>query len=218
MVANAAMAESTKDAQPTIAEQKTTLRTWFARYFDDVITAEEAENWFDSLGACTGKDEISNNKEKLTAYLMKTKGFNTGEDFVLSTEKDMEEADANMKCELSEAALRTIHRYMTSREEATHTSVAEKTTVQDSDGRSHNSGNNSGGVSGTNTMLGDDAAKAFLKIAGAVNTKVPEMKEKYITVKLVRQHVKAYIRAKQNEWGDNGLYEAIAAIRNSMDR
>ena len=28
---------------------------------------------------------------------MKTKGFNTGEDFVLSTEKDMEEADANMK-------------------------------------------------------------------------------------------------------------------------
>ena len=50
---------------------------------------------------CTGKDEISNNKEKLTAYLMKTKGFNTGEDFVLSTEKDMEEADANMGCELS---------------------------------------------------------------------------------------------------------------------
>ena len=84
------MAEPTKDAQPTIAEQKTTLRTWFARYFDDVITAEEAENWFDSLGACTGKDEISNNKEKLTAYLMKTKGFNTGEDFVLSTEKDKE--------------------------------------------------------------------------------------------------------------------------------
>ena len=68
----------------TIAEQKNTLRTWFARYFDDGMTKEDVENWFDTLGACTGKEEISRNKEKLTAYLMQTKGFSTGEDFVLS--------------------------------------------------------------------------------------------------------------------------------------
>ena len=59
----------------TIAQQKNTLRTWFARYFDDGMTKEDVENWFDTLGACTGKGEIRDNKEKLTAYLMQTKGF-----------------------------------------------------------------------------------------------------------------------------------------------
>ena len=56
------------------------------------MTKEDVENWFDTLGACTGKGEISVNKEKLTAYLMQTKGFTTGEDFVLSISKDIEEA------------------------------------------------------------------------------------------------------------------------------
>ena len=70
MVANTAMDDEEIISQQTITEQKTTLRTWFARYFDDVISREEAENWFDTLGACTGKVEISRNKEKLTAYLM----------------------------------------------------------------------------------------------------------------------------------------------------
>ena len=35
----------------TIAQQKSTLRTWFARYFDDGMTKEDVENWFDTLGA-----------------------------------------------------------------------------------------------------------------------------------------------------------------------
>ena len=39
----------------TIAEQKNTLRTWFARYFDDGMTKEDVENWFDTLGAWTEK-------------------------------------------------------------------------------------------------------------------------------------------------------------------
>ena len=81
----------------TIAEQKNTLRTWFARNFDDGITKEEVENWFDTLGACTGKGEIQDNKEKLTAYLMQTKGFSTGEDFVLSFSEDIEEANEKME-------------------------------------------------------------------------------------------------------------------------
>ena len=49
----------------TIAQQKNTLRTWFVRYFDDGMTKEDVENWFDTLGACTGKGEISESKEKL---------------------------------------------------------------------------------------------------------------------------------------------------------
>ena len=88
-----------------IAQQKTTLRTWFARYFDDGMTKEDVENWFDTLGACTGKGAISESKEKLTAYLMQTKGFSTGEDFVLSLSRDIEEANADMKCDLTPAAI-----------------------------------------------------------------------------------------------------------------
>ena len=45
-----------------------------------------------------------------------------------------------------------------------------------------------------------NAAKALLKIAGSVNKKVPEMTDKYLTVYAVRKHVKAYARAKENEW------------------
>ena len=84
----------------TLAEQKITLRTYFARYFDDGMTKEDVENWFDTLGACTGKGEISDNKEKLTAYLMQTKGFSTGEDFVLSLSSDIDGANADMQCGL----------------------------------------------------------------------------------------------------------------------
>ena len=59
-------AESAMDfGEQTIAQQKNTLRTWFARYFDDGMTKEDVENWFDTLGACTGKGEISESKEKL---------------------------------------------------------------------------------------------------------------------------------------------------------
>ena len=103
--------------EQTIAQQKNALRTWFARYFDDGMTKEDVENWFDTLGACTGKGEISENKEKLTTYLMQTKGFNTGEDFVLSLNEDIEEANEDMQCGLSVAAIRTIHRYMASKSE-----------------------------------------------------------------------------------------------------
>ena len=123
----------------TIAQQKTTLRTWFARYFDDGMTKEYVENWFDTLGACTGKGEISENKEKLTTYLMQTKGFSTGEDFVLSISEDIEEANANMDCNLTVAAIRTIHRYMASmseEEQAVAPTAASAATGINGDGQS----------------------------------------------------------------------------------
>ena len=191
--------------EQTIAEQKNTLRTWFARYFDDGITKEEVENWFDTLGACTGKGEIQENKEKLTAYLMQTKGFSTGEDFVLSLSQDIEEASDKMDCGLTPAAIRTVHRYMASKsdEDQAAPTAASAATGFNGDGQSAAVG--SAAATQVSTMMTDGAAKALLKIAGSVNKKVPEMKEKYLTVNLARKHVKDYARAKENEWANTGL-------------
>ena len=67
-------------------------------------------------------------------------------------------------------------------------------------------------------VMNDNAAKALMKIATSATEKVPRMQEKYITVSLIRKHIKDYIRAKENEWEGNGLYDAITAMRSNMDK
>ena len=195
--------------EQTIAQQKNTLRTWFARYFDDGMTKEDVENWFDTLGACTGKGEIGNNKEKLTAYLMQTKGFSTGEDFVLSLSEDIEEANDKMDCGLTPAAIRTVHRYMASKSEEDQAvpTAASATTGFNGDGQSMAAG--SAANTAASAMMSDSAAKALMKIAGSVNKKMPEMGEKYLTVCGAKKHVRDYAKAKENEWADTGLFEAV---------
>ena len=167
-------AKSTMDfGKQTIAQQKNTLRTWFARYFDEGMTKDDVENWFDTLGACTGKGEISENKEKLTTYLMQTKGFSTGEDFVLSLNEDIEEANEDMQCGLSVAAIRTIHRYMVSKSEedqAVAPTAASAATGINGDGQSMAVG--SAATTVVSTMMADNAAKALLKIAGSGSNQV----------------------------------------------
>jgi len=195
----------------TIAEQKNTLRTWFARYFDDGMTKEDVENWFDTLGACTGKGEISVNKEKLTAYLMQTKGFSTGEDFVLSLSTDIEEADAFMKCDLTPAAVRTIHRYMASRAEDEY-AEAPAATSTGLNAVDQSTAVGSAANTAASAMMSDSAAKALMKIAGSVNKKVPEMGEKYLTVCGAKKHARDYAKAKENEWADTGLFEAVVEM------
>ena len=183
----------------------------FARYFDDGMTKEDVENWFDTLGACTGKGEISDNKEKLTAYLMQTKGFSTGEDFVLSLSSDIDGANADMQCGLTPAATRTIHRYMASKGDEEQ--VASPTAASAATGLN---GQSMAAGSAVNTMasgmMSDSAAKALMKIAGSVGKKVPQMGEKYLTVGGAKKHVRDYARTKENEWADTGLFEAAVEM------
>ena len=70
---------------------KTSLRTHFARMLDDELDAEEVGNWFATLGMMTGKTDITENAAALAEYFGDL-GFNTGEDYCLAKEEDVETA------------------------------------------------------------------------------------------------------------------------------
>ena len=110
----------TKSAQEQttteVSMMKTSLRTHFARLLDDELDVDEVTNWFASLGMVTGKQDITENAAALTHYFDDL-GFNTGEDYCLAKEEDIEAAckSKHMESKISMASARTIYRYMTSR-------------------------------------------------------------------------------------------------------
>ena len=85
----------TKSAQEQttteVSMMKTSLRTHFARLLDDELDVDEVTNWFASLGMVTGKQDITENAAALTHYFDDL-GFNTGEDYCLAKEEDIEAA------------------------------------------------------------------------------------------------------------------------------
>ena len=194
-----------------ISAMKTSLRTHFARMLDDELDAEEVGNWFATLGMMTGKTDITENAAALAEYFGDL-GFNTGEDYCLAKEEDIETAceSEGLVSKISVASFRTIYRYMTSRPENDAASQVTAATGV--------TGNTGATGSAATSIMNDNAVKALMKIATSATEKVPRMQEKYMTVALVRKHVKEYIRAKENEWEGNGLYEAITAMRNNMDK
>ena len=205
----------TKSAQEQttteVSMMKTSLRTHFARLLDDELDVDEVTNWFASLGMVTGKQDITENAAALTHYFDDL-GFNTGEDYCLAKEEDIEAAckSKHMESKISMASARTIYRYMTSRPDNDTASRATAGTA--------NTVATGGTGSAVTAVMNDNAAKALMKIATSATEKVPRMQEKYMTVSLIRKHIKDYIRAKENEWEGNGLYDAITAMRSNMDK
>ncbi len=145
--------------------------------------------------------------------MLLTKGFSTGEDFVLSLSSDIDGANADMQCGLTPAASRTIHRYMASKsdkEQAASPAAASAATGLNGGNQSMAAGSAANTMA--SAMMSDSAAKALMKIAGSVGKKVPEMGEKYLTVCGAKKHVRDYARAKENEWANTGLFEAAVEM------
>ena len=204
--------------EDSVASTKTTIRTHFARHVDHMLTLDDVKDWFEALGEITGKQDIKANAESLSQYMFETKEFNTGEDYIMAEMKDIQEANEAMECGLSDAAQRTILRYMLSREtDTTGSMIADKNPAD----QSMTTGNTGGTVQTNTTVtsaITDDAAKALMQIANSTTHKVPEMKDKYLSVKITRQHIKDYAKEKEKELTGTGLCDAVKAMRNNMDK
>ena len=181
------------------AARKTELRTYFARTLDDQYDTDEITTWINDVGQIMGKQDIIDDAQNVATYLMEEKGYQTGEEFVMMEQGDLEEGRSINGWALSDVSIRTLWRYFTSRYEIpvenNETSINGNTTTT----------NISGGIS-------TGAEHALLKIANATGQKLPEYKEKIVKVKLVTAHIKAYANAKKNEWEGSGMYEAMILI------
>ena len=49
----------------------------------------------------------------------------------------------------------------------------------------------------TTTTMNDEAAKALMKIANSTTHRVPEMKDKHLSVEQTSKHIKDFVKAKE---------------------
>ena len=173
------------------AARKVELRTHLARNMDEQFSQVEIEQWINAVGTVMGKQDIVECAGDIAEYLSAVKGFQTGEELVLAEQADIEEARANGQLQISDVSIKTIWRYMTSRD----TSKPDNISTSESTG------------------LSTGAENALIKIANATTSKAPEMKENYAKVKSVRQFINEYAKSKKNEWEGTGLYEALMSVR-----
>ena len=179
----------------------------FMRDTDYTYSAEEIEHYLWTLGNVLNKQDITDTSATLAEYLVGVKGFECSEEFMHMELGDLEEAKTNTHLRISDASVKTVHRYMTY-------DGPLQAPPESGDNVSMGDSANSNVTTGISARAED----ALLKIAGSAPGKaIPELKG-MLTVKKIKDFLKSYANFKKNMWKGTGLYEALMSIRKSPHR